>query len=143
MRDLVLPDGRRIPARMLAAQFSGGGGPGGQHVNKVATRAELRLDLQQAAAVLREDEMARVRTRLANRIAADDTLRIVRSVHRSQARNLEDALDGLESLLAAAIARPRKRVATKPTRGSQQRRRAAKQRRGDVKRMRRRPEAGE
>jgi ribosome-associated protein len=139
MRDLVLPDGRRLPARLLDARFTTGGGPGGQNVNKVATRAEVRLDLAAAAGILRDDELARIRARLQNRIVADGSLRIVRSLHRSQSRNLEDALAGLEELLAAALARRRRRVATRPTAGGKARRREGKQRRSDVKRLRRPP----
>lgn len=131
----------RVPDDELSWRFSRSSGPGGQHVNTSETRVEVSWDLASSAvlsATQRAQALERLRTRL-----VDGTLTIASSQYRSQHRNREAARVRLEQVVAAAIVPPRPRRATRPTRGSQQRRIDAKKRRGDVKRSRRRPGAGD
>lgn len=125
-----------LPKECFHLSFSRGGGPGGQHANKTETRVDLRLDLTAAEAVLGPDDVARIRTALPNRLDADGRLCVVASEHRSQFQNLEAALARLAGWIALALVRQRRRVKTKPTRGSQRRRVEQKRHRGEIKRSR-------
>jgi len=131
---LVVTDTVRIPRHELDLRFSPSGGPGGQHANKAATRAELTFDVETSGA-FSDAQRARVLGRLGPvvRVVADD--------ERSQTRNRALAEERLAERLRSALHVPRARRATRPTRGSQRRRLDAKQRRGDIKRSRRRPSA--
>jgi len=135
-RAIQLPGGIEIPPSELEWRFSGSGGPGGQHANTANTRVELVVDLATCAG-LPEWARARLRTKLG------DEVRVVASEHRSQWQNRRVALDRLESKLAAAMARPRSRVATRPTRGSVQRRLESKARTSRRKAERRKPPTAE
>ena len=110
-------------------------GPGGQNVNKVASKVELRFDLGRTRAL---DEATRLRLRAlaAGRLDADGKMVITSQLTRDQARNLGDALDKLRALIQRALVPPRPRRATKPSRGARERRFRAKQRRGAIKRSR-------
>jgi ribosome-associated protein len=103
------------------AAFSRSGGPGGQNVNKVNTKVQLRLALGDLAG-LSEAEMARVREVLANRITGGDELIVDSSEERSQRTNLERAFSRMEALIASAARLPRNRRPTKPSRASRERR---------------------
>ena len=107
-------------------------------MNKVATKVDLRLDLDSAREFLGEAAVARVRERLATRLDASGALQVMSSEHRTQARNLEAAQARMEIWLAEALHRPRTRRPTRPSRGSTQRRLADKQKRGALKRTRQR-----
>ena len=122
---LALPDGE------LSWRFSRSSGAGGQHVNTSDTRVELIWSLDDSTALSpAQKELAR--TRLAGRLV-DGTITVVSSQYRSQHRNREAARVRLEELLARAVVPPRPRRATKPTRGSKERRLDAKKRRGSIK----------
>lgn len=136
MRDLRWP-GVVLPARLLEASFSRSGGPGGQHVNKVETRVDLRLDLDGARAFLGEAGVARVRGRLAGRLDSAGRLFLSCQENRSRARNLADALDRMERLLADALREPKRRRSTRPSRSSRERRLDSKRHRSRIKRQRR------
>jgi ribosome-associated protein len=131
---LVVTDSVRIPRHELDVRFSPSGGPGGQHANKAATRAELTFDVETSSAFT-DTQRARVVTKLGPvvRVVADD--------ERSQLRNRALAEERLADKLRGALHIPRNRRATRPTRGSQRRRMDAKKQRGEVKRYRRPPTA--
>ena len=128
--------GRTIPADELSWRFSRSSGPGGQSVNTSDSRVELSYDLAASSALgptLKERALQALEGRL-----TDGVITVTASEHRSQWRNREAALSRLIALLTAATAPPpAARRATKPTRGSRERRLAAKQRRSQIKRLRR------
>lgn len=122
---LTLPDGE------MAWRFSRSSGAGGQHVNTSDTRVELIWSLADTAA-LSPAQRQLAADRLGNRLV-DGTITIVSSQYRSQHRNREAARVRLEELVAQAIIPPRTRRATRPTRGSKERRLDAKKRRSSIK----------
>ncbi len=133
--DLYVPPGPGIPrgARLAAAdldeRFTKASGPGGQGVNTTDSRVELVLDV--GACSLTPAQRERVLAALGPRVS------VVATEHRSQYRNRVAARDRLAAALRAALAPPGpRRRPTKPTRGSQQRRLAAKQRRSATKGLR-------
>lgn len=115
--------------------FDRGGGPGGQNVNKVSTRAILLFDFERCD-LLDFAQKAHIRARMARRLAADGRLRIVSQSERSQATNRAIAEDRLLELLKTATYVPTVRRPTRPTAGSKRRRLDAKKRRSATKRMR-------
>lgn len=140
LRDLHLGRGLVVPRRCLSQRFSRAGGAGGQNVNKVETRVDVRVDLDRATAALGPVRSARLRARLARRLDAEGRVQVVCDEHRERGRNLTAALARLEALLTAALVEPRPRRPTRPTRASGERRLAAKKRRARVKRERGRDE---
>ncbi len=133
-----VPHGLVIPAADLVERFARSSGPGGQGVNTTDSKVQLSLDLGATAALTdaqRRRALHHLRTRL-----VDGVLTIESSTHRSQFRNRADARARLAALLREALAPPPpKRRATRPTRGSVERRLAAKRQRSETKAARRRP----
>jgi ribosome-associated protein len=130
---LRVTDALRIPLAEITVRTSRSSGPGGQHANVTASRVEASFDVLASStltAIQRERVVARVGARV-SAIAQDE---------RSQARNREMALARLGERLAAALAVPKRRRATRPTTASRERRLQAKRRGAERKRERRSPE---
>jgi ribosome-associated protein len=134
--DLTVTRSLVIPAGELRERFSRSSGPGGQGVNTADSRVELSFDVVRSPSV--PDRLrARLLDRLAHRLV-DGVLTVAASEHRAQLANRAAARDRLAALLRAAAAPPPPaRRPTRPTRGSQERRLAAKRRRAQIKRERR------
>ncbi|HEX5562793.1 MAG TPA: alternative ribosome rescue aminoacyl-tRNA hydrolase ArfB [Nocardioidaceae bacterium] len=130
--------GVEVPASELSWRFSRSAGPGGQSVNTADSRVQLSFDVLRSPSVP-EPVRRRLLDRLGSRLA-DGVLTVAASEYRSQHRNREAARARLAALLTEASAPPPpRRRATRPTRGSQERRLAGKQRRSRTKALRRRP----
>lgn len=137
--DLPIRPGRVVPGEALSTKTSRASGPGGQHVNKTETRVSLALDLDAGLAEWPEPERARVRHKLERRLTADGRLVVHCDSYRSQNRNLEEARRRMAALLLDALHVPKTRRKTQPSKGAQRRRVEAKKRRGETKRLRRKP----
>jgi ribosome-associated protein len=128
-------DSVSIPRDELTVRASRAGGAGGQHVNTSSTRIEIVWGVMTSRA-LDDAQRAHVLGKLASRLDAGGHLRVVSSARRSQRQNLEAAESRLAELVRRALAVPKRRVATKPTRGSVERRQSEKRRRAERKRGR-------
>lgn len=124
-----------VPDVAINFVYSSSGGPGGQNVNKRATKAELRLELR--AVPIPADARARLARLLGRRLTDEGVIVIAAEEHRSQPRNRAACLDRLRELVVRAMVRPKSRRATRPSRGSVERRLREKQQRGAAKRRRR------
>ncbi len=124
-----------IPSDEISAQAVRGGGPGGQNVNKVATKVVLSFSVANSRS-LGERRKATLLRRLGARLTASGKIVIHAGRHRDRLTNLEDARDRLAAILREGLRPERRRVATKPTHGSRQRRLSEKRQHGEIKRSR-------
>jgi ribosome-associated protein len=125
-------DRLNIPEEELSFAASRGGGPGGQHVNKVASRITLRFDVANSPS-LSDDQRQRLLSTLAPRLTRDGVLMLSSHESRSQVANREEVMRRFAQLLREGLVRPKKRRPTRPTRGSRERRIESKKRRSGVK----------
>ncbi len=133
---------KRIFDSELLFRFSRSSGPGGQHVNKTSTRAELRWDVLNSE-LLTEDEQAKIMEKLVSWINRDGELLISAQESRSQADNKETARNKFYCLLEDCFRPVKKRVKTKPTAASQTKRLDEKKKLSQRKSDRRKPDLGE
>jgi ribosome-associated protein len=139
VRDVVVSPQLTIPAAELGLAFARSGGPGGQNVNKVSSKVELRWHAagSPALAALGDAARAWVLERLRSRLTTDGTLIVTSTATRDQLGNREDALAKLAVAVAAALARPKPRRATRPSRGAKRKRLADKRHHAEKKASRR------
>ena len=132
---LPINDRLIIPGRDLSWKAAGSSGPGGQNVNKVATKVTLRFDLE-GTEVLSQAQKRRLRKLAGRRLDAEGGLLVSAQAERSQSQNLERARATLRRLILQSLAAPKRRVATKPSKAQKRRRLQDKRRQSEKKRQR-------
>ena len=131
-----LAPGVRVPESAMRFQFARSGGPGGQNVNKLNTKAELWVPVA-AITGLSDRAAARLRALAGRRLTGAGEIHLSAETERSQEGNRSAVLDRLRQLLLEAMHEPKPRRKTKPSRGSKLRRLESKRRRSEVKSRRR------
>jgi ribosome-associated protein len=124
-----------IPMREIQFVYGTSSGPGGQHANKVSTKATLLFSVS-CSPTLSTYQQRRILKRLSTRINKEGVLRVTSSKHRSQRANRETVIDRFSTLLRDALASPKIRKKTKVSRSQKQKRLEDKKKRGETKRLR-------
>ena len=132
--DLHIGNDLVIAGWELVEQFIRASGPGGQHVNKTSSAVQLRWNV--TASSLPAAVKVRFKKRYGARLTKEGDLILEAKDHRSQALNREAARKRLKEMVASVAKPPKRRIATRPTRGAVQRRIKAKKVRGEVKALR-------
>jgi len=135
MEDIVVTPQVTIPGGELSLAFSRSGGAGGQNVNKVSSKVELRWNPTTSAA-LSDEERAWLAHRLRSRLTSDGTLIVTSTATRDQIKNRDDATSKLALIVRAALDRPKPRKPTKVSKGAKRRRVADKRHKAEIKRNR-------
>jgi ribosome-associated protein len=135
MNSLIITASIIIPPSDFVWEATRASGPGGQNVNKVSSKVELRFNLPGTAA-LSDDVKARLRARVANRLDAKGWLMVASQATRDQSRNLEDAMERMRAFIVAALVPPTPRRATRPSRAAKARRLDEKRHQSERKRER-------
>ena len=133
---------RELIRDRCAVSFARSGGPGGQNVNKVASKVIARLPIR-SLSFLDAGQRKRIATRLARRINSDGEIVVSVQDTRDQARNREIAFDRMAEMLARALEAPKPRVRTRPTAAAREARIRAKKRRAESKKLRERIDGAE
>jgi ribosome-associated protein len=136
---LAIDDRLSIPLAEFRWEYSRSSGPGGQNVNKVNSKAQLRWNPGTSPS-LPEPVRSRLLAQLGDRLTGEGDLLIASQTHRDQGRNAEACLEKLRAIVLAAAHPPKPRRPTRPTRASRVRRIEEKVRRSETKRDRRKPE---
>lgn len=124
-----------IPPSEYTLEFARSGGPGGQNVNKVSSKAQLRFKVG-ASLVLTEAQKNRVRAVLKNRLTNEDDILVVAEDERSQAQNRDLVIARFQDLIAQALHIPKQRRPTRPTRSSKEKRLQSKKIMAERKQLR-------
>lgn len=135
---IVRPD-LQISVGELGFRFSRSSGPGGQHVNRSATRVELLFDIAGSLS-LDDEQRSKLLARLSPYIDKEGVLHLVSQSSRSQWRNRQELMERLQTLLTSALTERRKRRPTRPSRAAREKRLESKKRRSEIKRQRKPPE---
>jgi len=134
--DIVVSPRLTIPAGELSIQFARSGGPGGQNVNKVSSKVDLRWHPASSSA-LTEHDRAYLLERLRSRLTTEGELIVTSTATRDQLKNRDDAAKKLALIVRTALERPKPRKESKPSRGAKRRRVADKRHHAEIKRNRR------
>jgi len=135
MQDLEISPRLTIPSAELSMAFARSGGSGGQNVNKVSSKVDLRWNVATSAA-LNDDDRAWLLQQLRSRLTGDGTLIVTSTLTRDQIKNRSDAESKLILIVRAALDRPKPRRATKVSKGAKRRRVADKRQHAEKKQNR-------